>query len=158
MNSADESAVRELMHRMADGWENGDANEFASVFSDDAQYVNAPGQRIHGRKAIAESHRRVFDTFFKGTRLGRGYPARIYAVAPDVILVESCGSVLFPGEKEENVPPNGLITLVCAKGSDGWRIVSFQNTPTGATRVLKFILRYLRSRLRSRAEDPGSRV
>src|SRR5215472_8541284 len=106
-----ESAVLELMDRMAQAWEQGDGEAYGALFSDDPPYVTAPGERLHGRDAIAQSHQRVFDTFFKGTRLGRDYPLRFRALAPEVVLVEASGSVLFPGERETGVPPNGVMTL-----------------------------------------------
>jgi hypothetical protein len=62
-------------------------------------------------------------------------------------LVESSGSVLFPGENENNVAPNGLLTLVVAKQGNEWRIVSFHNTPTGRFRKVRFIGRFVLSRL-----------
>ncbi len=142
-----EDAVRGLLLRLRDAWERGDAEAYASVFSEDAQYVNAPGERVYGKKAIAESHQKIFDTFFKGTKLGRNYPSQFRQIATDVVLVESAGSVLFPGEIEQNIPPNGLLTLVVARQDDQWRIVSFQNTPTGRWRSAKFIGRYFRSRI-----------
>jgi uncharacterized protein (TIGR02246 family) len=141
-----EQAVQDLLLKLREAWDRGDGEAYAAVFSDDAQYVNAPGERVYGRKAIAESHQHVFDTIFKGSKLGRNYPRRFRQISPDVILVESSGSVLFPGESEDRIPPNGLLTMVIARHNDAWRIVSFQNTPTGRMRKVKFIGRYLRSR------------
>jgi hypothetical protein len=66
---------------------------------------------------------------------------------PNVVLVEAAGSVLFPGEREQSIAPNGLMTLIVSKVDGGWRIVSFQNTPTGRLRNLRFISRYALSRL-----------
>ena len=142
-----ENAVIDLMDRMAQAWEQGDGEAYGALFSNDAQYVTAPGERLHGRKAIAQSHQHVFDTFFKGTRLGRDYPLRFRALDPEVVLVEASGSVLFPGERETGVPPNGLMTLVIKKEAGGWCIVSFQNTPRGRLRTIRFLWRYLVSRL-----------
>lgn len=101
---------------------------------------------MHGRKSIAESHQQIFDTLFKGTRLGRNYRNSLRTIAPDVVLVESEGSVLFPGEAEDQVSPNGLLTLVVAKREETWHVVSFRNTPTGRFRNLKFMVRYFLSR------------
>lgn len=142
-------AVDNLMIRLREAWNNGDGEAYAAVFSEDAQYVTAPGERLHGRKQIAESHQKVFDTIFKGTTIGRKYPRMVRAITQDVILIEAAGSVLFPGEVEDNIPPNGLMTLLVARQEDTWRIVSFQNTPTGKHRKVKFMARYLISRLSS---------
>jgi uncharacterized protein (TIGR02246 family) len=106
-----------------------------------------PGTRSVGRQAIADSHRKIFDTFFKGTRLGSTYPVELQPVAPDVVLVHASGSVLFPGESERRVPPNGLMTMVAAREGTSWRFVFFADTPTGRARNLRFLWRYLVSRL-----------
>lgn len=150
-----EQAACALMARLSEAWERGDGAAYASVFSEDAQYVSAPGERVYGRKAIAESHQRVFDTIFKDSKLGREYPISFRRIAPDVVLVEATGSVLFPGEIERNIAPNGLMTLVLARQGDVWRIVSFQNTPTGRFRKVNFIWRYFVSRIAaSRTHTP----
>jgi uncharacterized protein (TIGR02246 family) len=50
-----------------------------------------------GRRAIAESHQRLFDTRLKGTRL----TARIESVrflGPDVALVHATGGTIFAGD------------------------------------------------------------
>ncbi len=153
-----EDAVRAVMIRLREAWECGDGEAYASLFSEEAQYVSAPGERVHGKQAIAESHQSIFDTIFKATRLGRNYPSHMRQLTADVVLVEAAGAVLFPGESEGNVPPNGLMTLVVARQGDGWRIESFQNTPTGRFRKLNFMWRYFRSRFRPcRAERSEGR-
>jgi uncharacterized protein (TIGR02246 family) len=153
-----EDAVRDLMVRLREAWERGDGEAYASLFSEEAQYVSAPGERVHGRRSIAESHQAIFDTIFKATRLGRNYPSHMRQLTADVVLVEAAGSVLFPGESEGSVPPNGLMTLVVARQGDVWRIESFQNTPTGRFRKLDFMWRYFRSRfLPFRAERSRGR-
>ena len=139
-------AVDELMGRLGDAWERGDGNAYGALFAEDAQYVTAPGERLHGRRSIADSHQHIFDTFFKGTKLGRGYPVYYRSVTPDLVLVEGSGAVLFPGEAEELVPPNGLMTMLVARQSGEWNILSFQNTPTGRWRTMKLLWRYLMSR------------
>jgi uncharacterized protein (TIGR02246 family) len=153
-----EDAVADVMIRLCEAWDHGDGEAYASLFSEDAQYVTAPGERLHGRKSIAESHQEIFNTFFKESKLGRSYPNNLRRITPDVVLVESAGSVLFPGETENKVAPNGLVTFVVARQDDGWRIVSFQNTPTGRFRNVKFMWRYLLSRLSAfRAEASKAR-
>jgi hypothetical protein len=57
------------------------------------------------------------------TRLGGGYPVRLQPVAPDVVVVHASGAVLFAGEDEAKVPPNGLLTMVAARRGGRWRFV-----------------------------------
>jgi uncharacterized protein (TIGR02246 family) len=147
ITAEDDEAIRELLDRMRDAWACGDGAAYASVFSEDARYVNAPGTRIVGRQAIADSHQRIFTSLFRSTRLGSMYPAELQPVAPNVVLVHASGAVLFAGENEHGVPPNGLITMVAVGAPGPWRFVSFSNTPTGRARNARFLWRYLASRL-----------
>ena len=100
---------------MREAWARGDGQAYASVFSEDATFDNAPGQRVVGRQGIAASHQRIFDSVLTHTRLGGGYPVQLQSVTPDVVVVHASGAVLFAGEDEAKVPPNGLLTMVAAR-------------------------------------------
>jgi uncharacterized protein (TIGR02246 family) len=144
-----ESGVRTLLDRLARAWERGDGRAYGALFYEDAQYIEAPGVRVRGRDMIAARHQRIFDSLFRGTRIASNTPAVIRPIAEDIVLVESSGAVVFPGEDASRVEPNGLMTLVVKREADEWRIVSFQNTPTGRFRSMRFICRYFLSRLRT---------
>jgi uncharacterized protein (TIGR02246 family) len=109
------SAIRTLLDRMGEAWARGDGQAYASVFSEDATFDNAPGQRVVGRQGIAASHQQIFDSVLTHTRLGGGYPVQLQSVTPDVVVVHASGAVLFAGEDEAKVPPNGLLTMVAAQ-------------------------------------------
>lgn len=143
---ADERAINELLERIGTAWAAGDGAAYAAEFTENARYVAATGVRSRGREAIAESHQKIFDTFFKGTRLGRGYPAELQPVNSQAVLVHASGAVLFPGEHERRVPPNGLVTMLVVRQAGTWRIAAFSNTPTGRARAARFFWRYLVSR------------
>jgi uncharacterized protein (TIGR02246 family) len=140
--------IEALLARLSEAWARGDGTAYGLLFCEDAQYVEAPGRRVRGRDAIAHSHQRIFDSILKGTRVSSAMRPVIRQITPDVVLVENSGAVVFAGEDERKVPPNGLMTMVVKRGVEGWRIISFQNTPTGKFRNLRFIARYFASRLR----------
>jgi uncharacterized protein (TIGR02246 family) len=157
--AADEAAIRQLLDRMREAWARGDGPALASLFTENARYVEAPGIRRTGRQAIADSHQKIFSTVFAHTRLGQSYPVELQPVTSDVVLVHASGSVLFPGESEQRVPPNGLMTMVAVREGASWRFVLFHNTPTGRARTLRFLRRYLVSRLSlARAEALKARA
>jgi len=145
----DEAAIHSLLQKIGDCWSRGDGNAFAEPFADDADYIVATGDFLKGRRQIADVHQRVFDGIFKGTRLG-GRLTSLRCITPDVVLVHSVGGILFAGEADGSVEANGLTTLVVAKQGGVWRIVCFQNTPTGRHRKLRFFWRLLKSKLRLR--------
>ncbi|HJS96756.1 MAG TPA: SgcJ/EcaC family oxidoreductase [Solirubrobacteraceae bacterium] len=144
-----QAAIHGLLVKMREAWERGDGTAYASLFTRDARYVSATGTRSIGPEAIATTHQQIFDSLFSATRLGNSYPAELQPVAPGVILIHATGAVLFPGEHEQTVAPNGLLTILATNTNDGWKIASFANTPTGKARNPRFFLRYLRSRLRA---------
>lgn len=145
----EEAAINGLLLRMREAWERGDGAAYGSVFTEDARYVSATGTRTVGREQISASHQQIFDSFFAGTRLSSSFPFELQPVAPGLILIHASGAVLFSGEREQTVAPNGLLTIVAVATDDGWRIASFANTPTGRARSARFVLRYLRARLRA---------
>jgi len=156
LSPKDEAAINDLLARMSEAWEHSDGAANASVFDEDARYVTATGVRTVGRQPIASAHQQIFDSFFAGTRLGRSYPIELQPIAPGVVLVHGAGAVLFNGEREQHVAPNGLLTMVLVARDQGWRVASFANTPTGKARNVRFVLRYLRSRVAALRAETGS--
>jgi uncharacterized protein (TIGR02246 family) len=142
----DQTAISNLLAQMRTAWEQGDGQAYGANFTDDAHYVNAPGQRVVGAAAISATHQHVFDTFFKNTHLGSQCDNEVQPIAPGVVLIHSSGSVLCPGETESKVAPNGLMTILVVKRDGAWKIASFTNTQTGNARNVKFLWRYLKSR------------
>jgi uncharacterized protein (TIGR02246 family) len=147
---ADERAIHDLLGRLGTAWAAGDGDAYAAAFAEDARYVTAPGFRDVGRAAIAGTHRKIFGTVFKNTRLGRDYPVELQPVSPDVVLVHGSGAILFAGEDERRVPPNGLLTMVVVRDGAGWKVASFSNTATGSARNVRFFWRFLTSRRATR--------
>jgi len=144
-----QAAINGLLLQMREAWERGDGTAYGSLFTEDARYVSATGTRTVGPDQIAASHQQIFDSFFAGTRVGSSFLSEFQLVSPGVVLIHGSGAVLFTGESEQAVAPNGLLTMVTVATDDGWRIASFANTPTGRARSARFVLRYLRSRLRA---------
>lgn len=147
ISPGDRAAIAELLQQMRTAWADGDGESYAALFTADAHYVNAPGQRVVGAHAIGQSHQQIFDTVLHNTHLGEDYPQELESIADGVVLLHTSGAVLFAGEGEMEVSPNGLMTMLLVKRDCGWRIHSFTNTPTGRLRNVKFLVRYLKSRL-----------
>ncbi|HJZ50395.1 MAG TPA: SgcJ/EcaC family oxidoreductase [Roseiflexaceae bacterium] len=124
-NPTDVAAVRTLLQQFYDAW--GDADAYASVFTEDADYIAFDGTHAKGRDAIAESHRPLFERFLKGSRLFGEAPA-IRFLAPDVALIHSKGAVLRAGQQRPSPRRMSVQTVVAVKQADGWRLAAFQNT------------------------------
>jgi uncharacterized protein (TIGR02246 family) len=144
----DAKAIYAVIKKLSDAWANGDGTKYAALFTEDAHYVEAPGNWVTGRKTIAERHQEIFDTLFKNTRIDGDYTTTFQLLTPDVVLVHATGTVLFPGESDKEEIPNGIITMALSKNNGIWQIASFQNTPTGKFRTFKFAWRIFRSKFR----------
>ena len=139
-NPTDVAAVRTLLQQFYDAW--GDADAYASVFTEDADYIAFDGTHAKGRPAIAESHRPLFERFLKGSRLF-GESSAIRFLAPDVALIHSKGAVLRAGQQRPSRRRMSVQTVVAVKQADGWRLAAFQNTryrPFAQTLVGKLLV------------------
>jgi uncharacterized protein (TIGR02246 family) len=127
-NSADESAIRALIQKCVDGWNKGSGEAFAPQFAEDSDFVPGNGMHHKGRQQNAAAHQRIFDTFFKGTRLWIQVKS-VRFLKPDVALIHSVSKVLKPGESDASPEPDFIQTWVVMKRKGAWFIDAFQNTP-----------------------------
>ena len=135
--AADEFAVRDLFAELLAAWGRGDGQAYGALFTDDADYVAFDGSITKGRRAIAETHQRLFDTWLKGTRLV-GQIDSLRFLDADAAVIVANGGTLMRG-KVRPVRPSAQ-TLVAAKRDGEWRFVSFQNTRIVKRNALQWIL------------------
>ncbi|PTL81926.1 DUF4440 domain-containing protein [Vitiosangium sp. GDMCC 1.1324] len=124
---ADEAAVLDLWRQLHDAWGRGDADGYAALFTEDADYVVFDGSRLKGRAEIAENHRPLFERFMKGSRL-ESEPASVRLLAPGVALVHGKGAILMAGQKRPSRGRLSVQTLVAVNREGRWRFTAFQNT------------------------------
>ncbi|MBE1578948.1 SgcJ/EcaC family oxidoreductase [Amycolatopsis roodepoortensis] len=122
-----QTEVLAVLGKLADAWNDGDAAAYASLFTEDADYVTFFGMNMPGRAMIESAHRSLFEGPLKGSKLGAGGEAKVRFVRPDVaIVVSGGGSSLADGKPEPG--RESTLTYVLVEESDGWRVASFQNT------------------------------
>ncbi|MBV9418151.1 MAG: SgcJ/EcaC family oxidoreductase, partial [Alphaproteobacteria bacterium] len=63
----DEQAIHAIVQSMEAAWNRGDGDGFAAHMSDDADFIDVLGRHHTGRKAIAEGHKGIFATIYKGS-------------------------------------------------------------------------------------------
>lgn len=135
MTEADETAVRAVAERHAAAWNRHDMRDYAALFAEDADCITAIGTRWRGRDEIERAMAQHHATVFRATRLtNRDVAVRF--LAADIALAHiTWGLEGMLNRAGETLPPReGMITLVVRRGSDGWRIASFQNTDKAAPR------------------------
>ena len=133
--SAERRAILELGQALQDAWNRGDAAGYASLFTDDADFVAWNGSRGRGRQAIEDGHRRLFDGPLAGSRMvlvdddaASAPPGSLRFVRPDVAIMVISG-VVTPAGQSATSPDHGSVqTFVLVKNSSRWRVAAFQNT------------------------------
>jgi uncharacterized protein (TIGR02246 family) len=126
--SADQAAIRSIAQACVNGWNKGSGAGFAAPFAEDADYVVVNGMRLKGRRQIALAHQRIFDTFYRGTKLWMKVDT-VRFLKPNVALMHSVSRVLKPGESGASPKANAIQVFVVTKKGGTWRIDAFHNTP-----------------------------
>lgn len=148
--STDEAEVRALLQQLNEAW--GDADAFAALFTEDADYVTFDGSQVKGRAALAESHRPLFEGLMRGSRL-MGQATATRFLTPDVALVHSKGAVIQRRQKRASRRAVSVQTNVVVRRNGRWQIAAFQNTryrPWNESLLGKIIVR-LNERSQTRA-------
>lgn len=123
----DEAAIRDVVKRVEAGWNAGDGEAFAAPFAEDADYVIVNGRHEKGRATIAEGHKYIFSTIYKGSN--NTYTVEdVRFLRPDV-AVAHVHHVLKYHDGETTHEVQARSTWVLTKNGDEWTIAAFQNTP-----------------------------
>ena len=132
--SAERRAILGLGQALQDAWNRGDAAGYASLFTDDADFVAWNGAHGRGRRAIEDGHRRLFDGPLAGSRMvlvgdGAGSaPGPLRFVRPDVAIMVIPGAVTLAGQRATGPDHESVQTFVLAKNRNRWQVAAFQNT------------------------------
>jgi len=120
----DETAIREAVQQMEDGWNKKSGSLFATPFAEDADYVVINGMHIKGRQIIESAHQRIFDTIYKDTKVKLAVKQMRF-LRPDVAVVHVNGHRDGP---TTDLVGDAILTLVITREKQVWKIVAFQNT------------------------------
>jgi uncharacterized protein (TIGR02246 family) len=108
------------------GWAAGDAEQYASVFTPDADYVTFLGSHYKGRAAIAASYVPLFRKLVKGSRLDFEI-TQLRFITPDVALIHANGAVVK--RRRRRGRRGTRVTTTIAVRTDGrWQLAASQNT------------------------------
>ncbi len=123
------------MAKLESAWNSYDSVAWASLFAEDADFIHILGGHFHGRAAIEQGHRTIFDTIYKGSRNSFTVES-VRFVRPDVAVVFARANLTwYLNGAEQHIQARP--TLVAEKNANGqWKIVAFQNTlitPGGPT-------------------------
>jgi uncharacterized protein (TIGR02246 family) len=119
----DADAIRSLVDQQVTGWDAGDPDAYASVFTDDADYVTFLGGHHKGREAIAASYAPLFKRLLRGSHLDIEI-MQLRFVTPDVALVQATAAV----RKGARRPSTRINTSIAVRTDDRWLFAASQNT------------------------------
>jgi uncharacterized protein (TIGR02246 family) len=120
----DPTAVTDVIDSLAEAWARHDADAYGEHFTDDATYVTFVGTRYQGRREIADSHRALFSSFVKGTKLA-------HEVLDLRFLGPDTAAVTTRGDTHKGATPKKLSkiqTYVLVREGDRWLVAAFHNT------------------------------
>jgi uncharacterized protein (TIGR02246 family) len=134
-DAAERRAVLELGQALQHAWNRGDAATYASLFTDDADFVAWNGTYGRGRQAIEDGHRPLFDGPLAGSRMilavddAESTPTEsVRFVRPDVAIMVTTGAVMLAGQIATGPDHESVQTFVLVKNGNLWRVAAFHNT------------------------------
>jgi uncharacterized protein (TIGR02246 family) len=119
-----ETEIPALVQAYVDAWNQHDADKFAALFAEDADVTSAQGATLHGRAAVHDQHKKMFQGRFRSSHRTAD-PPKIRSLTPDLAGVDvpmRFGGVAGPdGTPRPDRPV--LAVWVVAHGPTGWSIV-----------------------------------
>jgi uncharacterized protein (TIGR02246 family) len=123
----DETAIRQLFTRLEEAWNAGDATAYGECFTPDSDYITFDGSHVQGRDANADAHRKLFETFLKGSKL-TGQISDLRFLSPDVAVLHATGNVKLRWQSRPAPGRESIQTYVAVKQDGAWRFAAFHNS------------------------------
>lgn len=124
-----EEAIKQNMAAFANAWNIHDAQAIASLFAEDADFINFMGGLMQGQSEIERGHAEILKSVMRQSHMAVT-DTRVKFIKPDVAVVHAVWTLdgqITPDGKE--VPQRkGRLTVVTTQGDDNWQIVALQNT------------------------------
>jgi uncharacterized protein (TIGR02246 family) len=118
-----QDTVENCLERIRLAWNAGNADAFASEFTEDATYVIFLGEPLLGRKEIRSTHADVFGKWQKGTQMAIKVLG-VRSLSADVASILTAGGI----GKGRDIPFDKLQTFTLIRRDGRWRCTAFQNT------------------------------
>ena len=119
----------EIPQRIAETWSYGDAEAFASLFTEDADFINVVGIWWRDRKAIQRAHAYGFERTLSQVKLHiQRTEVRMLSAEYAVVHAQWRLSGQRTVEGDVSDPRSGIFMLVTERQPQGWIVVAAQNT------------------------------
>lgn len=125
--SADEAAIRNVLATLSEAWNKADVTAFASVFTEDVDYVTFMGTHLKGIPENVKAHQQLWNsTFMKGSRL-EGEVKDVRFLNETTAIVHAVGAVKLRWQKKAPTNRLSISTNVLVKRNGQWLITAFHN-------------------------------
>lgn len=120
-------AVLDVLARVYQAWEAGDAEAFVADYTEDASVIQ-PGVYEKDREEIRANIAAAFAGPLNGSRVA-AHPVNVRFLTGDTAIVVSEDGIIFPGQ--DSVASERLVraTWLLVRRDGGWRIASYHNSP-----------------------------
>jgi len=126
---SEQAAIRQTVMGLQEAWNRHDMNAFASLFAEDADFVNVAGAWWKGRTEIEQKHRTAHATMFHDSTLSIE-EVDLRFLTPDIAIAHVLTSLVGQRMPDGTVAPRqrALLTQALQKQSGKWMIVASHNT------------------------------
>ena len=129
LSKADEASIRAIVTAVPEALNHKDMKAYASLFADDADWINVVGMHWRGKADVVKAHEVYLKTIFRDGGMSTA-EMTIRAVTPDVAIAvvtqNDKGGILPDGSK---APPGaGRLSYVLVKRGGKWMITHGHNT------------------------------
>jgi len=122
----DETRIKDIITRMIDDWNDGNAAEFAAPFAEDADFIAFEGTHLKGREQIRAFHERLFNDELKGTRL-EGGAKFVRFLGPALAVMHAWGTTTLKGQTNASSSRDSMQLFVVTKRDGEWRCDAMLN-------------------------------
>ncbi len=123
-----EQSIHMLFEKFTESWNIHDAESFALLFCEDADFTNVFGLTLHGRAAIEKMHSDIFKTMFKDSSFSVEKTSIRFLtqdLAAADVLWNMSGATDFKGNPW--LDRKGLMNLIIKNEAGNWRILIMHN-------------------------------
>ena len=115
-----------LLGQMQQSWNNGNAQAFAAVFGEQADFIDLMGGHSAGQQAIGKLHAALFANAYKGSKIE--YKIEKQKPLAPTVMVLFLHMKLTMQRDGKPVEMLARPTLTLLKTQQGWRIAVYQGT------------------------------
>lgn len=127
-SSKDQAQIRAVLDSVADAWNTHNMDQFASLFTPDADWVNIRGARWVGVDEIKKNHVAVHDRFYSKSRVEFN-DVKIKMISRDLAVIharETMTNTDVP--KAAGISDDSQLSLMVVRHGKKWLITNGHNT------------------------------